>query len=283
MTQVAGGAMHFTIVIPVFNGGGKITRTLDSLRAQTALADGTARLSVLVMDGASTDETCARVAALDDPRIAIHSAPDRGMYDALARGLARAGGDVTGYLPAGEVLDPHAFAVVAEVLARHPEIQWITGQEVTRNAAGQIINCRLPHPFWRRFFDCGMYGTRLTVLQQESTLWRSALNAEIDLDRLATCRLAGDYLLWRSFARAHELYVIDTHIGSFTVEPGQLSKQEPGAYRRELRALRRRPALWERLAALLCRQYEKRARPGKTARRLVRFDHDSGAWRLSRR
>lgn len=278
-----GYSLHFFIIIPVFNGGDKIARTIDSLRAQTALDDGTARLSVLVMDGASTDDTRARVAALDDPRIAIVSQPDDGMYDALARGLARAGGDVAGYLPAGEVLDPHAFAVVAEVLTRYPEIAWVTGQEVTRNAAGQIINCRLPHPFHRRFFECGMYGTRLTVLQQESTLWRSALNAQIDRDRLAACRLAGDYLLWRSFARDHELYVVDTHIGSFTVEPGQLSKQEPGAYRRELRALRRCPALWERLAALLYRQYVKRTRPGRRARRLIRFDHDSGEWRLGGR
>lgn len=275
--------LQFTIIIPVFNGGAKIIRTLDSLRAQTALAEGTARLSVLVMDGASTDDTCARVAAFDDPRIEVFSEPDSGMYDALAKGLARAGGGVTGYLPAGEVLDPHALAVAAEVLTRYPKIAWITGQEVTRNAAGQIINCRLPHPFRRRFFDCGMYGTRLTVLQQESTLWRSALNARVDLDRLAACRLAGDYLLWRSFACAHDLYVIDTHIGSFTVEPGQLSKQEPGAYRRELRALRRRPMLWERVAALLYRQYVKRTRPGRSARRLIRFDHGKGGWRLTRR
>lgn len=281
--EMADGAMQFTIIIPVFNGGDKITRTLDSLRAQTALAAGAARLSVLLMDGASTDDTCARAAAFDDPRIEIHSEPDSGMYDALAKGLVRAGGDITGYLPAGEVLDAHAFAVVAEVLTRHPEIKWITGQEVTRNAAGQIVNCRLPHPFRRRFFDCGMYGTRLTVLQQESTLWCSALNAEIDPERLATCRLAGDFLLWRSFARSHDLYVIDTHIGSFTVEPGQLSKQEPGAYRRELRALCRRPMLWERLAALLYRQYLKRTRPGRRARRLIRFDHDDGEWRLTRR
>lgn len=280
--MVSGPAMRFVIIVPVFNAGAKITRTLESLLAQTALADGTAQLEVLVMDGASSDDTCARAEAIGDPRITVVSAPDRGMYDALARGLARAKGDVTGYLPAGETLDPHAFAVAAEVLGRYPEIAWITGHEVTRNAAGQIINCRLPHPFHRRFFDCGMYGTRLTVLQQESTLWRSALNGLVDPERLAGCRLAGDYFLWRSFARAHELYVIDTAIGAFTVEPGQLSKQEPGAYRRELRSLRRRPALWERFAALLLRQYIKRIRAGRRARRLVRFDHGAGEWRLTR-
>lgn len=273
---------EFCIVIPVFNAGPKIVPTIRSLLGQTALAQGKASLSCVIVDGASSDDTLAHVAAFGDPRLAVISAPDRGMYDALAKGLARAGGDVTGYLPAGEVLDPHAFDVVAEVLTRYPSISWITGQEVTRNQRGQIINCRLPHPFIRRFFDCGMYGTRLTVLQQESTLWRSALNRQIDLEKLAACRLAGDFLLWRSMARTQDLYVVDTHIGSFTVEPGQLSKQEPGAYRRELRALRRRPRLWERAAALLYRQYVKRTRPGRRARRLVRFDHAAREWRLVR-
>ncbi|WP_297771676.1 glycosyltransferase [uncultured Roseovarius sp.] len=273
--------MDFCIIIPVYNAGPKIERTIASLLAQTALKDGTARLRCIVMDGASTDDTVARAEAMKDARIEVCSEPDRGMYDALAKGLGLVDGDVTGYLPAGELLDPHAFAVTAEVLNRYSQIRWITGQEVTRNEKGQIVNCRLPHPFHRQFFDCGMYGTRLTVLQQESTLWRSALNAHIDLNQLAGCKLAGDFFLWHSFARHEPLYVIDTHIGSFTVEPDQLSKQVPGGYRRELRALRRRPALWERAAALIYRQYVKRTRPGKSAPRLVRYDHDAQEWRLT--
>lgn len=272
--------MEFTIIIPVFNAGSKIAHTIESLLSQTALATGEARLSCIVVDGASSDDTLDHVRGFDDPRITILSEHDSGMYDALAKGLARAGGDVTGYLPAGETFDPHSFSVITEVLSRYPEVQWVTGHEVTRNEKGQIINCRLPHPFRRSFFDCGMYGTRLTVLQQESTLWRSGLNTHFDLEKLATCKLAGDYFLWRSLARQQELYVIDTHIGSFTVEPDQLSKQTPGGYRREIRALRRRPNLLERLHALLYRQYAKRTHPQKKAARMLRYDHVTQRWVL---
>ncbi|WP_294607675.1 glycosyltransferase [uncultured Roseovarius sp.] len=274
--------MEFAIIIPVFNAGPKIARTIESLLSQTALATGEARLTCLVIDGASSDDTLDHVRGFNDPRITILSETDSGMYDALAKGLARASGDVTGYLPAGEVFDPHAFSVITEVLTRYPDIHWITGHEVTRNEKRQVINCRLPHPFCRSFFDCGMYGTRLTVLQQESTLWRSGMNAHFDLEKLAACKLAGDYFLWRTLARHQELYVLDTHIGSFTVEPDQLSKQTPGGYRREIRALRRRPHLWERLHALLYRQYVKRTRPGKTAPRMVRYDHGRQQWLLTR-
>ncbi|MGI3210129.1 glycosyltransferase [Roseovarius tibetensis] len=279
-----GNAVQFDIIIPVFNAGPKIVRTIDSLLAQTALDTPETGLRCIVMDGGSTDDTVSHVTNIDDSRIEVHVAPDRGMYDALAKGLQRAGGDVTGYLAAGETLDPHAFAVTAEVMLRYPRIAWITGQDITRNANQQITQCRLPHPFVRRLFDCGMYGTRLPVLQQESTLWRSALNRHIDLEELARCKLAGDFYIWRSLARHEQLYVIDTHIGSFTVEAGQLSMQNPGAHRREIKTLRRRPALWERIWALSrhIRTGRGRGHPGTPAPHLVRFDMVNRTWRLTK-
>jgi glycosyltransferase involved in cell wall biosynthesis len=271
--------MRYAFLIPARNAGAKLLRTLDSVLSQTSVLTGRDEVDCLILDGASNDDSLAPVEALRDPRVTILSEPDGGMYDALAKGLAWAGGDVTCYLPAGETYDPHAFSVVSEVFAEFPEIHWLTGQAVLRNAARQIVNTRLPHPYSRRFIDCGMYGTRLYGIEQESTFWRSNLNALVDLDRLRGCELAGDYFLWKSMARRHDLYVVDAQLGAFTIEPGQLSKRAPGAYRRELRRLRRPPTWAERLGALLWRQYEKRAVP-RGARRLVRYDHETQVWRM---
>ena len=275
--------MRFSMIIPVYNGGEKISRTIQSAFAQTSVQSGADSITIHVIDGNSTDDTVDRARAFDDPRLRVTSENDDGMYDALAKGLVEADGDVTCYLAAGEIFDPHAFSVVSDIFANNEEVRWLTGRSVARNASGQIIDSRLPHPFSRRFFQCGMYGTRLTVLQQESTFWRTDLNALIDLDTLRRCKLAGDYFLWKSMSARHDLHVVNTHLSAFTLEDGQLSQQVPGAYRRELRALRRRPALWERFAALILRQYVKRTRPGRRARRLVQFDHGTGEWRLTRR
>jgi glycosyltransferase involved in cell wall biosynthesis len=193
--------MRYAFLIPARNAGAKLLRTLDSVLSQTSVLTGRDEVDCLILDGASNDDSLAPVEALRDPRVTILSEPDSGMYDALAKGLGRAGGDVTCYLPAGETYDPHAFSVVSEVFAEFPEIHWLTGQAVLRNAARQIVNTRLPHPYSRRFIDCGMYGTRLYGIEQESTFWRSNLNALVDLDRLRGCELAGDYFLWKSMAR----------------------------------------------------------------------------------
>lgn len=270
--------MHFSIVIPVFNAGSKIEKTLSGILAQSSILDGRDSFNCIVVDGASGDDTLEHVARFQDDRITVISEPDKGMYDALAKGLAQTQGDVTTYLPAGEFHDPHAFATVSEVLTRFPDITWLTGRSVTRNADGVITDSFLPHPFQRRYIECGMYGTRLPALQQESTFWRSPLTQEIDLDALRPLKLAGDYFIWKSFAKNHELYVINSHLGAFSIEQGQLSQQVPGAYRKELRTLRRSPTVFERASALIHRLRTKHKRPKKSAPRLIQYDHDTARW-----
>lgn len=273
--------MQFFVVIPVFNAGPKIAVTLRSIFAQTAVLSGRAQVSCLVVDGNSTDDTLAQVAALGEPRIELVSEADTGMYDALAKGLARAAGDVACYMPAGETFDPHAFDILCDVFTAFPDVSWVTGRAVLRNERGHITDSRLPHPFRRHFIDCGMYGTRLYAIQQESTFWRAGLTAEIDLAALRGFKLAGDYFLWKCFARSHELYVIDAQLAAFTIEPGQLSRAVPGAYRRELRSIRRPPRLSERVHALFERLYTKRVL-ARFTRRLISYDHARACWTLAR-
>ncbi|WP_300550613.1 glycosyltransferase [Roseovarius sp.] len=273
--------MNYFFIIPVFNAGAKIFRTIESVLSQTSIRSGDDTVECLIVDGASNDDTLHYVDAFKDQRISTISEKDAGMYDALAKGISRASGDITCYLPAGETYDENAFSIVSGVFNKFPEVNWLTGQAVLRNAERQIVNTRLPHPYRRRFITCGMYGTRLYGIEQESTFWRSDVNDCVDLEKLSSCQLAGDYFLWKSMASKHDLFVVDAQLGSFTIETGQLSKVQPGAYRKELRQLRRNPTWLERIEALLYRQYEKRAVP-RYARNTVTFDHNKEDWKLWR-
>jgi glycosyltransferase involved in cell wall biosynthesis len=263
------------------NGAHSIKRTIESLLRQSSVIDGSNSLRIIVRDGGSTDNIANVLSAFNDERIEFHSEPDRGMYDALTKGLRSADGDICCYLPAGEVYDHGAFSTVSEIFESMPEVQWLTGRQSVRNAKQQMIGTSLPHPYRRKFIDRGLYGTRLGVIQQESTFWRTHLNSLIDLHDLSNCRLAGDYFIWKSFAKMHELHVVDSIFAGFTIEEGQLSKIEPGAYKRELRALRTPPSLSDRLAALVIRQHEKRAEPRARARNMIKYDLNKKRWILS--
>lgn len=193
------------------------------------------------MDGGSTDETLAILEDLDGIGMTVRSSPDRGLYDAVAKGFGAAGGDLVAYLNCGDFYHPAAFDVVLDVMEQHRGIDWLTGMVVEYNERSHVVDAWTPPAFCRRLFDCGLYGTRLEPVQQESTFWSAALLDEVDLDVLASCRLAGDFYLWKQFAARNQLYVVHSYLGGFRKHVGQLSSGLDD-YRNELRRLAaRRP------------------------------------------
>ena len=271
--------MNFLVIIPVSGAGDKIERTLRSIINQIALVDRTVTLSCIVIDGSSDPLTFASVEKFQDERITLISEPDNSMYDGLAKGLARAKkSDVTCYLSAGEEFSRTAFSVVQQVFSANPNIKWVTGQQILRNALLEVTESRLPHPYKNTMIQCGYHGTVLPAIQQESTFWRSHLNEDIDLSRLAEFRLAGDFYLWFCFSRSHRLWVIDTQLSSFTIEPGQLSHQVPNAYRDELLTICNAPRLIDRLTVRIEYWKRKYLLPPKKARGLIRYNYTKKVW-----
>lgn len=273
-----GVCVDFSVILPVRNAEQKIGRTLDSILGQA----GSLQTEVIVMDGMSTDRTVEVAKGFESDRVSVFSQPDTGLYDALANGLERVTGKVTCYMAAGDVFDTAAFGVVADVFDTFPTIKWLTGRATTRNAKGQVVDSRLPHPFEKRFFQNGAYGTRLFPLQQESTFWRSELNEGVDLAKLRSLKLAGDFFLWRCFCEVADLFVVNAQLGSFMVEEGQLSTQDPGAYEAELRTLCERPTMTERLQmGLIKRRHRKRTSQPRSPRQ-VTWNFKKSQWTVDR-
>lgn len=87
----------FSIITITYNAEATIHPTLRSIAQQTC------RLyEHLVIDGASTDRTVEIVESCANPLTQVVSEPDRGLYDAMNKGLARAKGDYVIFLNAGD-------------------------------------------------------------------------------------------------------------------------------------------------------------------------------------
>jgi glycosyltransferase involved in cell wall biosynthesis len=227
----------FTIVTPCRNAERLIRRTVESIMGQTAVRSGRVSLQYLVCDGGSSDATVAAVQEICGHRAEILSEPDRSMYDALAKGLRRANGDVVAYLNAGDVYHPNAFDVVADVF-ESSEVEWLTGMYYVCNERGELVRSLLPHRFRRRLIRQGVYGRFLPVfIQQEATFWSRDLLSTVDLARLSELKLAGDFYLWTCFARRADLAIVDTFLGAFVRHPGQQS-EDKRPYRLEMDTLR---------------------------------------------
>lgn len=96
-----------TVVTITYNAAAVLQRTLDSVLTQSY-----PYVEHLIVDGASTDETLTMVAHYREEstetaashEIVVTSEPDRGIYDAMNKGLQRATGDYIVFLNAGDTL-----------------------------------------------------------------------------------------------------------------------------------------------------------------------------------
>jgi glycosyltransferase involved in cell wall biosynthesis len=106
--------MKLSVVTVCRNAAATIGRTLDSFLRQDH-----ADKQLLVIDGASTDETVAIAQSFACDGLQVISEPDRGLYDAMNKGLARFDGEAVGFLNADDRFhDAGALSAIAGALER---------------------------------------------------------------------------------------------------------------------------------------------------------------------
>ena len=273
------------VVTPVRNAAGLITDSVHSVLDQTALRDRSVQVRYVIQDGDSTDGTAdvARLAA--DGRATVVSAPDIGMYDALARGFteieSQGGADWYCYLNAGDLWDPRCLEVLGQV-AHYTSSPWLCGLHAYFGANGSLVHTKLPFRYRRDLLRAGAYGRGLPTVQQESTFWRSSLHSLIDMSTLSTYAVAGDGYLWWTFAHKAEPTIIEALLGGFRYHGGHLgvSKDE---YRQELNRFAGplTPLVRARIPAERALWEQPSRVKASLNPNLLRYDTSTGGWRGS--
>ncbi len=107
--------MKISIITATYNSEATIRDTIESVLGQTWKD-----IEYLIVDGASTDGTRAIVESYAEKfggRLKFVSEPDKGLYDAMNKGLARATGDVVGVLNSDDFYtSPTVLQRVAEAM-----------------------------------------------------------------------------------------------------------------------------------------------------------------------
>lgn len=115
--------MKLTIVTIAYNSATDIGRTIESVLAQEQ-GETPCAIEYLIIDGASSDDTVAiaesYIPAMADKGIdyRISSKPDKGIYDAMNKGIGLATGDIIGILNSGDWYEPIAAATAAATFTR---------------------------------------------------------------------------------------------------------------------------------------------------------------------
>lgn len=112
-------ASTLSIITPTFNRAPLLREALASVVSQ-----GVADLEQLVIDGGSKDNT--REVVAEFPHARLTSEPDRGIYDAMNKGLAAARGEIVGLLNSDDLYLPGALEAVREAFA-DPAVEVVSG------------------------------------------------------------------------------------------------------------------------------------------------------------
>lgn len=93
VTVWAHNLMKLSIVTAVFNRQDTIGDALASVQTQSYRS-----VEHVIQDGGSTDGTLGIIKAYETEAMHVVSEPDRGIYDAINKGISRATGDVVGLM-----------------------------------------------------------------------------------------------------------------------------------------------------------------------------------------
>ena len=142
-------SMKISIITVTYNAEATIERTLESVAQQTY-----PDVEHLIIDGASKDRTLEITHRY--PHAIVYSEPDKGLYDAMNKGLKRATGDFLCFLNAGDKLhSQETLAHIASSVSDGSPIGVLYGDtHIVDNEGTFIRNRRLTPPehlTWRSF------------------------------------------------------------------------------------------------------------------------------------
>lgn len=134
--------MQFSIITPSYRNSEWLKLCIASV------ADQGVELEHIVQDAVSDDGTLDWLP--DDRRVRACIEKDRGMYDAVNRGMRKARGEIVAYLNCDEQYLPGALQAVWDFFQRHPGVELVFADAIVVNDNGSFNCYRKVQIPWRQ-------------------------------------------------------------------------------------------------------------------------------------
>jgi glycosyltransferase involved in cell wall biosynthesis len=219
-----------TVLMPVYNAGKYIGEAIASVLAQS-FTD----FELLIVDDASTDNTCTVISSFTDHRIRYVRQERGGVAKALNTGLQAAKGKYIARFDADDICMSERLAKQYEVMQTHPEIV-ITGSDA-------VYLLETGEPLFR--FYCNAYSNDVLVQMLPSQC--PFIHSSVMYRKEAVRTLGGynekahnfeDHLLWMQLHTMGELHNLKEPLVQIRFNPGSVTMDERWRGRR-FRALKK--------------------------------------------
>jgi glycosyltransferase involved in cell wall biosynthesis len=221
--------MRISVVTPSFNMQRYLSQTIESVLSNLSQGD-----ECFVIDGGSTDGSAEVIRGYEDRLTGWVSEPDRGYADALAKGFARASGDILCWINCGDVLLSGALDAARTAL-QETGADLIFGDDFYIDESDNVIF--LSRGYLKDLGTAMLYGGWTPL--QDACFWRRELYERVGgID--ARLNYAADYDLFLRMALQGKAAYVPKAFSAFRRHAGQKSILGARAYRDERARVRER-------------------------------------------
>jgi len=204
-----------SIVIPSFNQGKFIERTIESVLGQKYID-----VEIIVIDGGSTDGTVEILKKYGD-KIKWISEKDNGQTEAINKGMRMATGEIMAYLNSDDTYETDTLHVVSKYFEENPKAMIVCGKGRHIDENDKYIN---DYPTEK--VDVNVLKIKCPICQP-TVFWRRKLWEDIG-DFNEKLNYAMDYQYWLRVAEKYDFYFIDEYLANTRLheETKTLSQKE---------------------------------------------------------
>ena len=210
-------SVYFSIVTPVYNRSKFLEKTIKSVISQEFK-----NYEYIIVDGDSKDKTLTILNKYKS-KIKLISEKDKGMYDALSKGFSIATGKYFMWLNSDDFfLDRKSLLRLHNYLSVNKN-EWITGKVSIMNDKSNKVKTYFPLFYPRFIIKNGMaHSCFWGFIQQENTIFSNKLYKKVGgINK--NLRMAGDFDLWKRFAKYEKLVSVPIGIAVHRKWAGQLT------------------------------------------------------------
>jgi len=209
--------IKFSIVTPVYNGEQFIEQCIESVIKQDY-----GNIEYIVVDGKSTDKTLDIIKKYKNKISHLIVEKDKSMYEALKKGFNIATGDYFCWLNSDDFFLDNKSINRASRYINEYKIQWFTcNVAISKNNQKAKKYFPLFYPQWilkNGFANNCFWG----FVQQENTIFSRNLYEKVNGIN-PNFRMAGDYDLWKRFAKYEKLNSVNLNFACHRKSENQLT------------------------------------------------------------
>ena len=215
-----------TVLMPTYNVAPYVEEAIGSVLQQT-FSD----FELLVADDASTDDTLARVRAIEDPRIRIAAFDNNvGLAENLNRGLALINTEYVARMDGDDIAEPYWLEHEVAILDSHPEVGICSGGFERFGTVKSLVRFPERHEdsMANMLFECSVI----------VPTFRMSLYRDHGLQYSTEAFPAEDYRFWAECLRVTKIYNLQETLFHYRMHPTQICTARREEQQKKVAAVR---------------------------------------------